>query len=119
MFRTVAAGDVALCVDGRPRGQAHRRGRVPALGHPPCLRRRRAARAAGPPRAGGADRGPRGDRGGTLEVADIVQVGFGLQRTFSKHLSSTFNYRYQTRSSNLANASYDVNDISVTVNYTF
>ena len=56
---------------------------------------------------------------GTVEVADIVAVGFGLQRTFTKHLSGTFNYRYQTRSSNIAGNSYDVNDISVSANYTF
>jgi hypothetical protein len=56
---------------------------------------------------------------GSMEVADIVQVGFSLQRTFTKHLSSTFSYTYQTRSSDLPGSSYDVNDMSLTANYTF
>jgi len=56
---------------------------------------------------------------GSMEVADIIQVGFSLQRTFTKRLSSTFSYTYQTRSSNIPGSSYDVNDISITANYTF
>ena len=56
---------------------------------------------------------------GSKEIADIYQVGFGLSRQFTKHLSASFGYRYQVRSSNLPNSSYDVNDITVSGNYSF
>jgi uncharacterized protein (PEP-CTERM system associated) len=56
---------------------------------------------------------------GTTEVADILQVGFGLGRQFTKHLSTSLTYRYQLRSSNLPNSSYDVNDVSLSANYSF
>ncbi|HTS19654.1 MAG TPA: outer membrane beta-barrel protein [Verrucomicrobiae bacterium] len=55
----------------------------------------------------------------THEVADLIQVGFGLQRTFTKHLTGSFSYLYQTRDSNIAANSYDVNEVTVTANYTF
>jgi len=54
-----------------------------------------------------------------LETADFVQVGFTLQRTFTERLGGTFSYRYQVRSSDIPNASYTVNDISVNLNYRF
>ncbi len=47
----------------------------------------------------------------TGEIADLVQVGFSLQRTFTKNLTGTFSYRYQSRTSNLPANSYDVNDV--------
>lgn len=56
---------------------------------------------------------------GTLEVADLIQIGVGLQRTFTKHLSSTLSYRYQKRESNISNSSYVVNEVSLNANYTF
>jgi hypothetical protein len=56
---------------------------------------------------------------GTREVADIIQVGFGVQRTFTKHLTGSFSYLYQTRESNIPANSYDVNDVSISANYTF
>jgi hypothetical protein len=55
----------------------------------------------------------------TLEVADIIQVGFGLQRQFTKHLSGSLGYFHQIRQSNLPNASYDVNDVTISANYAF
>jgi uncharacterized protein (PEP-CTERM system associated) len=55
----------------------------------------------------------------TLEVADIVQVGFGLQRQFTQHLTGSMGYFYQLRSSNLPNASYAVNDVTISANYAF
>lgn len=56
---------------------------------------------------------------GSKEVADILQVGFGLQRTFTRHLTASFSYLYQTRSSNIPANGYDVNDVSISANYTF
>ena len=56
---------------------------------------------------------------GPLETADIFQVGMTLTRTFTRHLNGSIQYYYQTRDSNLANSSYDVNDIMLTLNYTF
>ncbi len=38
---------------------------------------------------------------GSSEIADLIVVGISLQRQITKKLSSTFAYRYQTRSSNL------------------
>jgi hypothetical protein len=55
----------------------------------------------------------------TGEVADLIQVGFGLQRTFTKHLTGCFSYRYQTRGSNIPANCYDVNDVMISANYTF
>ena len=56
---------------------------------------------------------------GSKETADLIQVGFGLQRTFTKHLTGSFSYLYQTRGSNIPGNTYDVNDVSVSANYTF
>ncbi|MGO9527575.1 MAG: outer membrane beta-barrel protein [Verrucomicrobiia bacterium] len=55
----------------------------------------------------------------TGEVADLVQVGFGVQRTFTKHLTGSFSYLYQTRSSNIPANSYDENEVTINANYTF
>ena len=57
--------------------------------------------------------------GGGGEKADIWDVGFGLSRAFTQHLSGSLAYRYQTRSSNLPDQSYDVNRVTVDFNYTF
>jgi uncharacterized protein (PEP-CTERM system associated) len=56
---------------------------------------------------------------GSREIADLVVVGFRLQRQFTKKLTGSFAYQYQTRSSNLSGQSYDVNDVSINFNYTF
>ena len=56
---------------------------------------------------------------GSKEIADLMQVGFSLDRQFTKHLSSSVTYRYQLRSSNLPNSSYQVNDVSLNFNYSF
>jgi hypothetical protein len=56
---------------------------------------------------------------GSREIADIIVVGFRLQRQFTKKLTGSFAYQYQTRNSNLSGQSYDVNDVSVNLNYTF
>ncbi len=57
--------------------------------------------------------------GGTGENVDVISVGFGTSRTFSRHCSGSFNYRYQTRSSNLPGQSYDVNEITLRLVYSF
>jgi hypothetical protein len=56
---------------------------------------------------------------GSREIADLVVVGVSLQRQFTKKLTGSFAYRYQTRSSNLSGQSYDVNEVTVNFNYTF
>lgn len=56
---------------------------------------------------------------GSKEVADLVQVGFGLQRTFTKHLTGSFSYLFQTRGSNIPGNTYNVNDVTISANYTF
>jgi len=55
----------------------------------------------------------------TLETADLIQVGFGLQRTFTKHVTGTFSYLHQTRDSKISGNTYDVNEVTVNANYTF
>ncbi len=55
----------------------------------------------------------------TLETADYIQVGFALQRTFTKHLTGTFSYLHQIRDSNIPANTYVVNDVTVTAAYTF
>jgi hypothetical protein len=57
--------------------------------------------------------------GGSMEVADFISAGFTLQRGFTQRLTGTFAYRYLVRSSNLPDASYTVNDISINMNYRF
>jgi uncharacterized protein (PEP-CTERM system associated) len=54
-----------------------------------------------------------------LETADFIQVGFGLQQTFTKHLTGSFSYLHQTRDSNITANTYDVNEVTVNANYTF
>jgi len=56
---------------------------------------------------------------GSMEVADYVTVGFTLQRGFTERLTGTFAYQYLVRTSNLPDASYTVNDISLNLNYRF
>jgi Putative beta-barrel porin 2 len=56
---------------------------------------------------------------GSREIADITVVGFRLQRQFTKKLTGSFAYQYQTRNSNLVGQSYDVNEVTVNFNYTF
>ncbi len=56
---------------------------------------------------------------GTREIADVYQVGVGLSRQFTKHLSTSLTYRFQARASNLPDSSYKVNDVSVSANYSF
>jgi len=55
----------------------------------------------------------------TGEVADLIQVGFGLQRTFTKHLTGSFSYVRQMRDSNIPQNTYNVDDVSISANYTF
>ena len=57
--------------------------------------------------------------GGSGEAYDMISAGLGLSRSFGQHLTGTFQYRYQTRSSTLAASSYDCNIISVNFSYTF
>jgi hypothetical protein len=58
--------------------------------------------------------------GGTSdEKTDIVQVGIGLGRSFTRHLSGSVSYRFQLRDSNLAGGSYYVNTVNANLSYTF
>ena len=56
---------------------------------------------------------------GSSEIADIIVVGVSLQRQITKKLTGSFAYQYQTRNSNLSGQSYDVNEVTVNMNYTF
>jgi hypothetical protein len=56
---------------------------------------------------------------GSMEIADYISVGFTLQRGFTQRLTGTFAYQYLVRTSNLPDASYTVNDISLNLNYRF
>jgi len=56
---------------------------------------------------------------GSSEIADVIVVGIRLQRQFTKKLTGSFAYQYQTRSSNLSGQSYDVNEVTANLNYTF
>jgi hypothetical protein len=58
-------------------------------------------------------------RGGAGEKADIVSVGIGLSRQITRKLSGSMSYQFQTRSSNIANGSYDVNRVQMSLHYTF
>jgi uncharacterized protein (PEP-CTERM system associated) len=58
-------------------------------------------------------------KAGSGEVTDIVGVGFGLSRQFNKKLSGSLRYLFQSRSSNISGANYDVNDVNVSMNYMF
>jgi uncharacterized protein (PEP-CTERM system associated) len=56
---------------------------------------------------------------GSTEIADVIIVGISLQRQFTKKLTGSLAYQYQTRNSNLSGQSYDVNEVTVNMNYTF
>jgi hypothetical protein len=56
---------------------------------------------------------------GSREIADVTVVGISLQRQFTKKLTGTMAYQYQTRSSNLSGQSYNVNEVTINLNYTF
>lgn len=56
---------------------------------------------------------------GSGEVTDLVAVGLGLNRVLTRKLTANFSYRFQARSSNLANASYEDNRITLDFNYSF
>jgi uncharacterized protein (PEP-CTERM system associated) len=56
---------------------------------------------------------------GSREIADVTVVGISLQRQFTKKLTGTTAYQYQMRNSNLSGQSYDVNEVTVNLNYTF
>lgn len=53
------------------------------------------------------------------EKVHIWNVSLGLSRPITRKLQSSFSYRFQTRDSNLAGQSYDVNTVSLQFNYTF
>lgn len=57
-----------------------------------------------------------GDAG---ETADIVSVGISFVRFFTRHLTGTLGYTYQTRMSNISGSSYEVNRIGVNLTYNF
>jgi len=56
---------------------------------------------------------------GDGEKVHIIQIGMGLSRQFTRKLSGGLTYRYQTRDSNLPDQSYDVNEVTVNLTYTF
>jgi uncharacterized protein (PEP-CTERM system associated) len=53
-----------------------------------------------------------------VRLRDVTVVGISLQRQFTKKLTGTMAYQYQTRNSNLSGQSYDVNEARVNLNYT-
>jgi hypothetical protein len=57
--------------------------------------------------------------GGGGEVADIISVAIGWSRSFSRHVSGSVSYVYQTRESNLPGESYDVNQVTFSAVYQF
>ena len=48
-----------------------------------------------------------------------MSVGIGLSRQITRKLSGSMSYQFQTRSSNIANGSYDVNRVQMSLHYTF
>ncbi len=50
---------------------------------------------------------------------DTIRLDLGLTRSFGRHLTGTLNYLYQTRSSNKADQSYDVNRVTLSFTYMF
>jgi hypothetical protein len=57
--------------------------------------------------------------GGSQEQNDLIGIGLSLSRSFSKHLSGNFRYRYQTRMSNMPAGTYDANVINFSLKYMF
>jgi hypothetical protein len=57
--------------------------------------------------------------GSTGEIVDTIDIGFGLSKRFTRQLSGSMNYRFQSRSSNLKGQSYDTNRINISLTYTF
>ena len=58
-------------------------------------------------------------KSGSGERTDIIAAQIGLTRTFTTHLNGTINYQYQNRNSNLPGDSYNVNNVNLSLNYTF
>ncbi|MCS7048409.1 MAG: outer membrane beta-barrel protein [Verrucomicrobiae bacterium] len=56
---------------------------------------------------------------GDGEKTHIVQVRTGLSRQFGRKLRGDLTHTFQTRNSNLAGQSYDVNTVTVTLSYQF
>ena len=50
---------------------------------------------------------------------DIISVGIGLSRQFSRHLSASIEYRYVDKMSNMPLNTYDVSKITAQATYTF
>ncbi|MCG3149847.1 MAG: hypothetical protein PCFJNLEI_03312 [Verrucomicrobiae bacterium] len=53
------------------------------------------------------------------EVTDLFAIQLGLRRRFTANLTGNFNYQYVLRSSNQPDSNYDVNRLSIRINYTF
>jgi hypothetical protein len=56
---------------------------------------------------------------GTQERADMLELSIGFSRQLTRKLGATIEYRFQQRSSNLVGQSYQVNEITGSLNYTF
>lgn len=56
---------------------------------------------------------------GDGEKTHIIQVRTGLSRQFGRKLRGDITHTFQTRNSNLAGQSYDVNTVTVTLSYQF
>jgi uncharacterized protein (PEP-CTERM system associated) len=50
---------------------------------------------------------------------DMLLTGVAISRSFTRHLSGSLDYRYQNRTSPQPNQSYEVNFVSISLNYTF
>jgi hypothetical protein len=55
----------------------------------------------------------------TGEVADLLQVGISLRRTFTKRLTGSISYLRQIRDSNIPANTYNVDDVTISAYYTF
>ena len=53
------------------------------------------------------------------QKVDFIQITMGLTRQFTRKLNGGINYTYQTRDSNQFDQSYDVNKVTVSLNYSF
>jgi uncharacterized protein (PEP-CTERM system associated) len=49
----------------------------------------------------------------------MLLTGVAISRSFTRHLSGSLDYRYQNRTSPQPNQSYEVNFVSISLNYTF
>jgi hypothetical protein len=59
------------------------------------------------------------ESGGFQSEFDMLLLGVGIQRSFTRHLSGRLTYRHQERSGNQPGQSYQVNQVTITFTYAF